>query len=368
MAKVLKINKGVEEGVKEVLKFLLENERVKGVFTLRKTGRNGAVTYALIKDPSEIDNCLPLYPLMPINAAKSLSTLTLREPLSESLALFVRPCELRAFVELVKLQQGSLENMLILSSTCGGVYPLKMAVTSNTDRNLEKYWTSLRAIEIPSDIRPTCKGCEHFLPYNSDMTLVSIGKDIDKSCNVVLNTKKAEESLRGIEEEISDGELAAEDMESLRKRRISEREKLFSDLKTEDFGLDGLIDLHGKCIGCHGCSSVCPICYCRLCFFDSEVNEPGFSSYEGEMRKRGGIRVPPKTIFYHLGRLSHVGISCVGCGSCSDVCPVDIPLSTIFLKIGNAIQGTYGYLPGKDLDEKIPLQTFEEEELAKFEQ
>lgn len=368
MTKVLKINKGVEEGVKEVLKFLLENERVKGVFTLRKTGRNGAVTYALVKDPSEIDNCVPLYPLMPINAAKSLSTLTLRESLSESIALFVRPCELRAFVELVKLQQGSLENMLILSSTCGGVYPLKMAVTNNTDRNLEKYWTTLRAMEIPSDIRPTCKGCEHFLPYNSDMTLISIGKDIDKSCHVVLNTKKAEESLRGIEEEISDGELVAEDMESLRKRRISEREKLFSDLKTEDFGLDGLIDLHGKCIGCHGCSSVCPICYCRLCFFDSEVNDPGFSSYEGEMRKRGGIRVPPKTIFYHLGRLSHVGISCVGCGSCSDVCPVDIPLSTIFLKIGNAIQGTYGYLPGKDLDEKIPLQTFEEEELAKFEQ
>ncbi len=368
MAKVLRIKQGAEKGVKEVLKFLLEKERVRAVFTLRKISGNGAVSYSLVTDPSAIETCLPLYPLMPTNAAKSLSRLTSRESLSEPMAVLVRPCELRAFVELVKLEQGSLENMLIISSTCGGVYPLKMAVTNSIDRNLEKYWNSLKISEIPSGIRPTCQGCEHFLPYTSDLTVALIGEDIDTSCSLFLNTEKAEKLLKGIEGEILDQEPRSEAMESLKEKRISEREKLFSHLDLENRGLEGLIQVYGKCIGCHGCSNVCPLCYCTLCFFDSKVNELNSLSYEGEMKKRGGIRVPPKTIFYHLGRLSHVSISCVGCGACSDVCPVDIPLSTVFLKLGKAVQEVYDYLPGRSPDEKIPLQMFKEEELAEFEQ
>lgn len=377
MSTVLKIQQRAEESIKNVFKFLLENKRVTGIFTLQKIHANGSAGYALVTDVREIEDCLPLYPFMPVNAAQSLSVLTLREALAGPIAAFVRPCELRAFVELVKLEQGSLENIFIMSSTCGGVYPLKMAVADEIENSLEAYWIALQNGEIPADIRPTCKGCEHFVPYHADITVALLGKEQDDPCHFLLHTDRATEFLHGIDtpgvqnlfcEKQPDAKLTTPEIASYRDKRIAEREKLFSEMKLEQSGLDGLIKIYGKCIGCYGCSSVCPICYCGLCFFDSKINEQSTSAYEGEMRKRGGIRVPGKTLFYHIGRLSHVSISCVGCGACSDVCPVDIPLSSVFLKTSHATQGMYDYVSGRDIDEPIPLQIFKEQELTGFEQ
>ena len=80
------------------------------------------------------------------------------------------------------------------------------------------------------------------------------------------------------------------------------------------------------------------------------------------------MRVPPGTIYYQLGRLDHIAISCVACGACSDVCPVDIPVSLIFKKIGESVQKMFDYVAGKDLDEDLPLSTFKKEELLEYEE
>jgi formate dehydrogenase subunit beta len=109
---------------------------------------------------------------------------------------------------------------------------------------------------------------------------------------------------------------------------------------------------------------MCPICYCHLCYFDSPDCERSPKFYEGELARKGGLRVPPNTVFFQLGRLSHMSISCVGCGMCTDVCPADIPLSTLFSKVGASVQALFDYQPGKDVTEEIPLRTFEEEELV----
>jgi len=73
------------------------------------------------------------------------------------------------------------------------------------------------------------------------------------------------------------------------------------------------------------------------------------------------------TIFYHLVRLFHVSASCVECGLCADVCPANIPLWAISLKIGNAVQKAFDYLPGKDIKEGLPFTTFAPEEFAGIE-
>ena len=90
-------------------------------------------------------------------------------------------------------------------------------------------------------------------------------------------------------------------------------------------------------------------------------------NHETVLRKRGGLRVPPGTILYQLGRLSHISISCVECGACDDVCPVDIPVSIIFKKVGGSVQKMFDYVPGKDVDEEIPLITFKKDEFTEFE-
>jgi len=46
------------------------------------------------------------------------------------------------------------------------------------------------------------------------------------------------------------------------------------------------------------------------------------------------------------------------------VCPVNIPLWAVSLKTGEAVQKAFDYLPGRDIEEGIPLITFKTEEFA----
>ena len=92
MSKLLTINKNPEIAVKEFLTFLLEKEKVSGVFSLRKVNENGAVDYGLITEKSHLDEIVPLHPLMPINAGQVLSRFTpIEKPIVavSSLASFV---------------------------------------------------------------------------------------------------------------------------------------------------------------------------------------------------------------------------------------------------------------------------------------
>ncbi len=369
MSKALRINKTPEEAVRELLEFLLESGKVKGIFTLGKIGKGGAVAYSLITDLDALKDASPLFPLMPANAAGLLSRLTWMGPVAEPVAAVVRPCELRTFMELVKRKQGSLENFLFISSTCAGVYPLETAANGNLAKKLPQYWDAIRKNEILSDIRPTCRACEHFLPYNADITVGLIGdKNVDKQCRIFLNTDKAEQSMNGMEGEYTEEDLESEEVNLLRSKREAYKKELFDEIRVEQFGIKALINTFGRCIGCHGCSKVCPICYCSLCYSDSQIYEYKPSTYETELRRRGGLRVPPNTLSYQIGRLTHMSISCVGCGLCADVCPADIPLSTIFLKVGESVQKMFNYLPGRDVEEKVPIMTFEEEEFAELEE
>lgn len=369
MTKALKINKNTEQGVLEFLRFLLKNDKVKGVFILKKISKDGAVAYSLITNPDELNDAVSFYPLMPVNAGKLLSRFTLKGSTKKPVVAVVKPCELRGFVELIKREQGSLENLFIISSTCGGVYPSKTAVDGTVEKNLSKYWDAVKKGEISPDLRSACKACEKFTPYTADITIDLMGKnDIDNQCMMFLNTKKGEELAKGMKGEFLEKELDSKKLDKIRDKREIEKKKLFDELETKMNGIDGLIEIFGKCIGCHGCSKVCPICYCKLCGFESSDFEYKPSNYETDFSKKGGIRVPPRTLFYHLGRLDHISISCVGCGSCEDVCPVDIPISIIFKKIGESVQKMFDYIPGKNVEEEIPLITFEEEEFAEVEE
>ena len=55
--------------------------------------------------------------------------------------------------------------------------------------------------------------------------------------------------------------------------------------------------------------------------------------------------------------------SCVGCGVCEEACPSNIPLLRIFKTVGHNVQQIFKYVPGRDLEEPLPLTTFKEDEL-----
>ena len=59
MAKALKLNKDTEKGILEFLKYLLEKDKVKAVFTLKKINKKGDVAYSLITNSDELDDAVP---------------------------------------------------------------------------------------------------------------------------------------------------------------------------------------------------------------------------------------------------------------------------------------------------------------------
>lgn len=360
MAEILKINKGSEDGLKQLLKSLLENGKIKGVVTLAKLDESDQVSYMLISKPEEIEKAVPLNPLMPVNAGKVLSRLTMMEPSDVPIAAVMRSCELRAFVELIKREQGNLDNILLISSTCGGVYPLKTTVSECVTEKLPQYWESVKKGEIVPGIRTSCSACVEFVPYDADMSIELVANgDIDKQCEVHLNTDKAKEIVAGIEGQRASVDINTGKREAFLAKRQAKREELFNEMK--DFDMKRVFE---KCIGCRACSRVCPICYCNLCFFESKEGDTSQYLDAGKLEKRGYAQVLPDKMFYHLVRSYHVSISCVECGQCADVCPVNIPLSVLALKAGDAVQGAYEYIPGRSLEETIPIKNFTPEEFA----
>ncbi|MBS3818876.1 Coenzyme F420 hydrogenase/dehydrogenase, beta subunit C-terminal domain [bacterium] len=368
MPKVLKLSQGVQEGTKELLRFLLSEEKVKGIVTLKERSPQQGMGYSLITNPQELPNTRPLYPLMPSNAGKILSHLTLKGPSPQPLAVVAKPCEIRAFIELAKRAQGGVENILLISQTCPGVFPLQMSVNGGLKEKLSSYWKSAQKNEVFSEIRSTCKGCVDFIPQNADIVVSVAGsKDSEKECEIFLNTSKGESFVEGIKgSKAAEKEITNKQTQELLDKRKEGRKKMFDQVEAEKPEIEGLVQIFGRCIGCHGCSHVCPICYCDLCFFDSQQNEHLPQTFERYLDLRGGLRLPPDTVFYHLGRLMHTSISCVGCGMCSDVCPVDIPVSSIFTKVGEAVQKKFQYTPGKDIEEPVPSGTYKEEEFKEI--
>ena len=71
-----------------------------------------------------------------------------------AVAVILRPCELRALHELAKLKQAKLENLLLISFECAGVYPYATRLDGEGDR-VEAYGKAAEAGELgnPSDYR-----------------------------------------------------------------------------------------------------------------------------------------------------------------------------------------------------------------------
>jgi formate dehydrogenase subunit beta len=127
-------------------------------------------------------------------------------------------------------------------------------------------------------------------------------------------------------------------------------------------GIDALTKFFDKCINCHNCMNVCPICYCKECLFDSSVFNLEANKYIGKAEKKGLFKMPNDSLLFHTTRMNHMVVSCVGCGLCEQACPSDIPLMEIITPIGENAQKILDYTPGSDIEEKVPMVIYKEDE------
>lgn len=363
--KIIKNSDNINTKIREILESLISKQIFNAIFVPVRVPTGESFTYLLIKDKNVLKDCIPLPPIMSVQGARAFKDLTRLGRLGLKILCVMRPCEIRAMIELSKLRQVTLEDVSFLSLDCPGVYQTADYIIE--PEKYDKSFSSLLEKWEPEGLRPNCRVCNHFSnqEINSDLHIGFY----DRSFVIVPLTKKGEEIFTSLGFESTDDLADWENRKNELLRRKEEiRNKTFTELHNRTRGIEGLETFFKGCINCHNCMRVCPICYCRQCFFEStDQLRREFEDYLIRTEKKGGIRFPVDRMLFHLGRMNHMSLSCVGCGVCEDGCPMDIPVGQIFNFVGDEVQKMFGYLPGRDKDEPIPVLTYKEDEFHEYE-
>ena len=347
---------------------LLESQIVDYLLVPQEICHGRSLTQTLVKNLAYLDKATPFSPIMPLNSATIVSHLTADKP-SRKLGVVLKPCEIRALIELTKLGQASLENLTIIGVDCPGTYEVEdyARLIDQIEGPAEKKGTQVLAkmrkniIEQDDDplvsLRQACQICNLPTPSGADIVLRIIGVN-----NGVLISLE-EELTKKLGIEIEEMPYSEETISRLAKARNELRERVFTEFREKMKTITNFADYVATCIRCYACSSACPICYCRECFFRTETFEPESERYFRWAEREGALRMPTEILLFHLTRLNHVAASCVGCGMCESACPRRLPLTTIFQAVGEEVQKALGYVPGRSLKEELPIATFREREL-----
>jgi formate dehydrogenase subunit beta len=354
-----------QSAFRRFLRLLIENGVCQSVLTLRRT-RGGGAAYALLSKSDELENAVPLAPVMPVNAAKVVSDLTKVSAFREPVAVVLRPCENRALIELVKLKQASLDNLILIGFDCPGTYKLEKYTEKAQKSDFISEFLKKSSAAEDGDIREACKVCVHPVPANVDIAVCLVGCG-EGQIFLQAQSGKGNEILSkiavGEKSAPKERDLAVTSLLESRKKAL---EEFIQKTKKEIGGFENLLSTLANCVNCHNCMSVCPVCYCRQCFFDSEMIEFEGDRYLASARRKGALRMPADSILFHITRANHIGLSCVACGMCQDACPNDVPVFKIFCAVSYEAQKLFGYEPGRSLTEELPLAVFKEDEFQKI--
>jgi len=353
--------------MRQLLKQLLEKKLVDAVLAPLELPSRENVVQSLVTQVEALGAANLLAPVLPVNTANIVSKMTRMASSQKKVAVIARSCELRALIELTKLKQASLDNIVLVGVDCFGTYsvPDYKQFAKETPATGDEFMKGVKEGKTDSRLREACQVCEYPYPLVSDITVGLIGSDFDKEVLLLANTPVGEQVVGalGFPEVKADGRQAA--LDKLVAERVKRRDEVFAQTLAETKGLERLTSVFAPCIGCHNCRDVCPVCYCRECVFDSSTFSFEADKYLDWASRKGALRVPTDTLLFHLTRLNHMGASCVGCGQCQEACPNDVPVFRIFRLIGSKVQPLFSYVPGRSLDEPLPLTTFKEAEFEK---
>ena len=358
-------NGDVLTGVRRFLGQLLENGVVDALFVPLEVD-GGAVLPALVTDPERLEQANPLAPAMPINAARAVGALTGKHA-PERLGAILRPCEIRALIELVKLQQASLDGVTLIGIDCPGTYELSDYVEKKRrgEISLDEILVAAGEGEIPTmdglAPRPACQMCTQPVPEHTAIHLQIFGMNPDEGIPIELDDEIGNQ-VQGLVDANGAGAKRRELIEPLLSRRNQARAREIEAMQQQMASNGGIAGLFATCIRCHNCMTACPICYCKTCLFRTAAFDHKPEHYFSSARRKGAQRMLDDTLLFHMTRLNHMSTSCVSCGMCTSACPSDIPVGMIFTAVGTQVQSAFDYLPGRDAAEPLPLITFQANE------
>ena len=372
MATTVKIpikDQNLVSSLQDFFKTMLRDGDITGLMVAQHLPTKNAVMPTLVTDPDKLDAADPLAPVFPINAAKVVSKLT-RKPLGGKVAVVLRPCEIRAFIELVKLKQGRVDDVVLVGVDCLGTYSNVKYPDFAGDNGMEATLRFYRNIQEGKgtacdgfDVSPACKACEYPIPANADVLIGLVGMDLKDHLLVKANTPRGADLLENLGlSSTSEPQNRAKEIEKLVAERLAYRDQMFAETSEATSDVEKLVSYLGNCVNCYNCRVACPVCYCKECVFLTDVFDHEPSQYLRWAKRKGILKMPTDTVFFHLTRIAHMSTACIGCGQCSNACPNNIPVMEIFRTVAHHTQKAFAYEAGRSLEDEPPLSIFREDE------
>lgn len=356
--------------VTALLKFALEEGLVDAVLGVKKGADIYDARPVFITDPDEVaDTAGAIY-----SGTLLLSKLFrryLKGCKDLKIAAALKGCDVMGVYEQAKRNQLSLDNVLMVGLNCGGsMTPAMMRRIASEVFHVDPYSVKKEAMykgrlhithdnlhkdapindleEAGYGRRSNCRRCKMKIPRQADLACGQWGvkaEIVGKATFVeVCSGRGAELINRALEAGAIGTKVPDASCIKARKRRENAilsladiwRERDFAPLSAGRERLKMMMEETSRCIKCYTCIEVCPALFNTI--------KPYITAFPG--------KVPPEFGF-HLLRYSHVADSCIDCGQCEELCPMDIPNALFMHAIEADLEALYGYHAGEDMSRPV---------------
>jgi len=302
------------------------------------------------------------------------------------IAVTCKGCDTMAFYEMAKRNQLNLDNIIMIGLNCGGsVSPVtaRQMIADKYEVNPDlvhkeeidkgqfiiEYEGGHKGIKIDEleeqgyGRRSNCRRCKLKIPRQADIACGNwgvIGDKAGKATFIEICSDKgaalvssATGKAIGTEAANPKGiEMRGKVENAMLKHGDHWRKHDFEALGQGKDRLKYIMEESSRCTKCYACVEACPICYCIECSTKKPwYVEPG---------------VLPVDFMFHLIRFAHVSDSCVNCGQCEELCPMEIPNALFMHSQQVEIEKMFGYVPGQDMTPPIHALAEERAERARL--
>jgi formate dehydrogenase subunit beta len=362
-----------------LLKFALEKKIVDAVLVVKKGTDLYDAVPTLVTDPAELKNTAGSLHCGTLLLSKLVKKY-LEGAETMKIGITVKGCDMMGLYELAKRQQVNLDNIVMIGVNCGGSVSPVMARKMITEKfqidpdtvhkeEIDKgqfiveYEGGHKGISMDEleeegyGRRTNCRRCKLKVPRGADLACGNwgvIGDKAGKATFVEVCSQKGADLLSQAEKAgVIKTEKANEKGIEIRAKVENAMLKLGDKWRAKDFAglgegrtrLEKIVKETSKCIKCYSCIEACPICYCVEC----STRKP-YLVAPGE--------VPPNFMF-HLIRFSHISDSCINCGQCQELCPMEIPNALFMHAQQVEMEKMFGHTPGINME--LPVLGFAEE-------